>query len=353
MTSQQSTTTSDSSAEGPKPARLRPAFLITIDTEGDDLWSRPREITTRNAAVLPPFQQLCEKYGLKATYLSNWEMVNSAEFQEFGCDVLRRGAGEIGMHLHAWNSPPLSALTADDFAYQPYLIEYHDSQIHEKVKVLTDKLEDTFGVRMYSHRAGRWGFNEVYARVLLERGYRVDCSVTPHVSWQSHPGDPAGQGGTDYRAFPESAYFIDVQDIGRSGDSRLLEIPMTIIKREGSALVNGTRRVLERLPLGRRVSQRLFPRHWWLRPNGHNQKRLLRILSIACEHGRDYIEFMLHSSELMPGGSSNFATAAAIGALYDDMEVLFSAARRDFVGLTLKEYHDRFRTKTAGCREAR
>ena len=24
----------------------KPAFLITIDTEGDDLWSKPQEITT-------------------------------------------------------------------------------------------------------------------------------------------------------------------------------------------------------------------------------------------------------------------------------------------------------------------
>ena len=30
-------------------------FIITIDTEGDDLWSRPRAITARNAAWLPRF----------------------------------------------------------------------------------------------------------------------------------------------------------------------------------------------------------------------------------------------------------------------------------------------------------
>ena len=45
----------------------RPAFLVTIDTEGDDLWSRPREIGTRNAAFLPRFQALCEAHGLKPT----------------------------------------------------------------------------------------------------------------------------------------------------------------------------------------------------------------------------------------------------------------------------------------------
>ena len=38
------------------------AFLITIDTEGDNLWACPREITTYNSHYLPRFQQLCERY---------------------------------------------------------------------------------------------------------------------------------------------------------------------------------------------------------------------------------------------------------------------------------------------------
>ena len=60
-------------------------FIITIDTEGD-------------------------------------EMAMSGVFVEFARDVVGRGAGEIGMHLHAWNSPPLDPLTDDDFHYQPYLL---------------------------------------------------------------------------------------------------------------------------------------------------------------------------------------------------------------------------------------
>ena len=84
----------------------RPSFLITIDTEGDNLWSAPATITTHNATALPRFQALCQSYGLKPTYLTNFEMANCPDFQEFGRDLLKHGAGEIGMHLHAWNSPP-------------------------------------------------------------------------------------------------------------------------------------------------------------------------------------------------------------------------------------------------------
>ena len=82
----------------------KPYFIITIDTEGDNLWARPELVTTENVKFIPRFQALAEKYGLKSTYLTNFEMANSKKFQEFGLKVVREGTGEIGMHLHAWIS---------------------------------------------------------------------------------------------------------------------------------------------------------------------------------------------------------------------------------------------------------
>ena len=77
----------------------KPSFLITIDTEGDNLWSKPRTATTKNASYLPRFQELCEKYGLKPTYLANYDMANSRAFQQLGKDIVKRGVGEIGMQI--------------------------------------------------------------------------------------------------------------------------------------------------------------------------------------------------------------------------------------------------------------
>src|SRR5688572_7068432 len=138
-------------------------FIITIDTEGDDLWARPREITTRNAEYLPRFQSLCERFGFKPVYLTNYEMAMSDAFVAFGRDVAARGAGEIGMHLHAWNSPPLVPLNGDDFGSQPYLIEYPAPVMAEKIKTLTHLLENRFEQKMLSHRAGRWALDGRYA----------------------------------------------------------------------------------------------------------------------------------------------------------------------------------------------
>jgi hypothetical protein len=102
------------------------------------------------------------------------------------------------------------------------------------------------------------------------------------------------------------------------------------------------RRVARKSRIGKRVMDRLLPEYWWLRPNRHNGKRLLRILEIAKQEGRDHVEFMLHSSELMPGGSPIFPTERSIEGLYADMEALFSAASGQFEGMTLATYRDRF-----------
>ena len=62
------------------------------------------------------------------------------------------------MHLHAWNSPPDYTLPAGSETSYPYLVEYPEAVLRDKVATMTDLLEDRFGVKMRSHRAGRWAF---------------------------------------------------------------------------------------------------------------------------------------------------------------------------------------------------
>lgn len=316
----------------------RPFFLITIDTEGDGMWWRPRSIETKNAAFLRRFQRLCETHGLVPTYLTNYEMAMSPVFRELGRDVLERNAGEIGMHLHAWHSPPDYSLTGDDHRHHPYLIEYPPDVMRSKITYLTDLLEDTFDVKMLSHRSGRWSFTAAYARLLLDRGYRVDCSVTPHVSWRWAVGDPRQSGGTDFSHFPDHAYFLDLDDISRAGASDLLEVPMTVVPCSPATLFTLARRALPSTrPVARAVNHLLPAR--WLRPNGTNLKQLLRIVDRAASERWRYVEFMLHSSELMPSGSPAFRTDESIERLYEQLEHLFEHASRFFRSATLAQFY--------------
>ena len=318
-----------------------PFFLITIDTEGDNLWSRPREVTTENSRYLPRFQELCERYGFKPTWLVNYEMAMCPVFRELGRDVLHRGTGEIGMHLHAWNSPPILPLTENDFLYQPYLIEYPEPVMRQKIDHLTDLLEDTFQTPILSHRAGRWAFDETYARLLLERGYKVDCSVTPHISWHHMKGDPHGRGGPNYVGFPQRAYFLDQTDLRREAKEGLLEVPMTIRPTARSVVPRLAHRAIGGPADGfrHRVAERLFPSVHWLRPNGRNLRNMIRLMDDCRESGIEAVEFMIHSSELMPGGHPKVSMEAHVDRLFAHMEELFGAASASgFGGSSLCDY---------------
>jgi hypothetical protein len=316
-------------------------FIITIDTEGDDLWTTSRgsrEITTHNAAYLPRFQSLCERFRFKPVYLTNYEMVMSEVFVEFARDVLARGACEIGMHLHAWNSPPLEPLTDDDFFYHPYLIEYPEPVMKEKIKTLTRLLEERFDQEMVSHRAGRWAFDDRYAAMLLDEGYRVDCSVTPGINWCGNLGDPRGNGGSDYTAFPDRPYFLSPPNISVPGNGALLEVPMTT---RLSGLYRRARWAY-RTPLLRSVVNRLSPRLAWMYPAQSKLDAMLQVARRARTDGAAHVEFMLHSSELMPGGSPSFRNASDIERLYERLEILFEDLSTWCRGVTLKEFHAQF-----------
>ena len=208
-------------------------FIITIDTEGDDLWTRSRgsrEITTRNAAYLPRFQSLCERFRFKPVYLANYEMVM--------CDVFVEFARE------------------------------------EKIWTLTRLLEDRFDQEMVSHRAGRWGFDGRYAAMLLEEGYRVDCSVTPGIDWGGSPGDPRGNGGPDYTGFPDRPYFLNPSDISRPATGGLLEVPMTT---RSSGLYRKAPWAY-RFPLLRQAAHRVSPKLSWLCPTPLLEKNNLNAM---------------------------------------------------------------------------
>lgn len=321
------------------------AFIITVDTEGDNLWGAPHDITTRNALYIPRFQALCERHGFRPVYLTNYEMAQSEVFLEFGRDVLARDAAEIGMHLHAWNSPPLSALTADDFVHQPYLIEYPDALMQQKIHVMTSLLEHRFGQKMVSHRAGRWGFDRRYAAMLVAEGYKVDCSVTPGIDWGRNAGDPAGNGGTDYTRFPARPYFVDPQtdDISQPAPAGLLEVPMTI----RPSLLYRLAPLIYRIPLLRSVAWRVAQPHAWVSPAESALRGMLRAADGARESNAPHVELVLHSSELMAGGSPTFKTASDIERLYDHLEALFSHLKGWCRGLTLREFHADFAARSA------
>ncbi len=322
-------------------------LLITIDTECDSAWARSDKISTENAMYLPRFQEFAEKFGYKPTYLTTCEMAQDDFFVDFATDTLEKGFCEIGSHPHPWNLPPEYNTTSNDTKYHPYMIEYPENIIHDKVKFLTDFLEDTFGRKIVSHRAGKWAFNAAYAKILCELGYKVDCSVTPLETLrpEKRPKSEPKAPFIDYTNCPADAYFLDSTDISKAGDLPLLEIPMTTMQHYDkiksfllSIMPGDIFRNAFRMFFGRPV--------YWFRPHSFHKQELSIVAEYKVQQQADYIMFMLHSSEFMPGCNPTFKTEKQVERMYEDIEQAFIFLKENqTTGLTCSEYYDSYTSR--------
>ena len=313
-------------------------FIITVDTEGDNLWKpviKPngmRSISVKNAGCIERFQRLCEKHRFIPTYLVNYEMVGAEPFAGQAKEWVKDGKCEIGMHMHAWNTPPIIEFRYKRGSNNPYACEYSRQVLWEKLKIMTNLLREQFEVKPMSHRGGRWYIDAWYVHALRKLGYIVDCSVTPGVSWEDCIGYECY--GVDYKKYPHKTYYMDKKYLFKEGNSGMLELPPTIMN---ASLKNKVKAVIE-APLSYRkiVSQKI-----WLRPNGNNLEDMLDIVKRYEKSSCDYLEFMIHSSELMPGGSPTFRSKESIERMYAHLEIVFERIGNLYNGISLSGYAKR------------
>lgn len=305
---------------------MKKVFLITIDTEGDNQWDLDKGISTENVKYLPRFQDLAEQYGFKPVWLTNYEMATNADFIQYMKNKQNKGLCEIGMHLHAWNSPPEYKLNKIN-KERDYLIEYPDDIMDEKIKNLTDIITKNFGEKPISHRSGRWTTNHKYFEILKKYGYQVDCSITPHVNWKRCLGS-TGVKGSDYSKCPEHPYLLHEQ---------ILEVPMTIRKIRRFQ----KKRIKNFTSFCKEIYRLITGRVQWMRPDTHSSLTSYVNIIKKCSKKNEYVMFMIHSSELMSGGSPTFKTNQEIEKLYVIIEGIFEYAKsQGYIGMTLREYQN-------------
>lgn len=319
------------------------SLYVTVDTEGDNLWNRPDVITTENAKGISRFQNLCERYGIKPIYLVNYEMACNDVLLKSLKGKNEKNLCEVGIHMHAWNSPPIHALTDNDTKYLPYVTEYPQELYEEKVYILKQVLQDRFETEIVSHRSGRWAVNEQYLACLARSGIGVDCSYTPLIDWRCSMGLSNGSGGPDYRTVNPH-----IHQIGE-GSSTIIEIPMTTKK---SLLYNNpiVRTALHLAPKSLRVSKvynainaRMV---MMLRPDIRREKQQLSLIkSLVKDAERTHVELMVHSSELFCGTCPHCRTEEDVDILYGIMERMFRLLAEFTISETFREW---LRERNAG-----
>lgn len=295
-------------------------FIITIDTEGDNLWNvkdterKIKGITNKNGDYIWRFQELCEKYGFIPTYLTNYEMSQSEAFVELARKGIKKGTLEIGMHMHAWNSPPYYPLEFQANGNNAYLGEYPKEIVYKKMDALKKILQDVFSVEITSHRGGRWYLDKYVIEILEKLGFMVDCTVSPGIDWRKNVGYTHNSNGSNWKRYKDKPFKLKTGNVLHWKKSQLLELPVTIKYREYDG------------------------KFIWLRPTGQNRKDLFWLVNKVISSEECYIEFMLHSSELMPGGSPTFKTSNHIEQLYVDLEILFQYISDNFKGIGITDF---------------
>jgi hypothetical protein len=295
-------------------------FIITVDTEGDDLWNwdEDQTITTNNAECLERFQNLCEQYNFPPVYLINYEMALSEILVQI-LNAHPKDKFEIGMHLHAWNSPPTYTLNKM-YSGNPYITEYPVEVIREKHIQLRNLIEERFHTSPISYRAGRWATNNDLFSVISELGFLVDCSVTPQLTHAHLPGSSV-PGGCDYTKSPIKPYMIT---------DTLMEVPMTTRHHKtikGNSLKN-------------RIRNTIKGRTLWMRPAVQTYSEMVELAERSEREGVDYIEFMIHSSELLAAGSPYCKTDTDVENFYKKIKQMFEWVKANkYEGCTLAEYY--------------
>lgn len=298
-------------------------FIITIDTEADNQWKNDGSLKLENLKYLERFQLLCDKFNFLPTYLITYEVASSLEINNLQ-SWKNDGKAEIGAHLHPWTTPPFDEFEKER-NIQMFPNELPINLSRQKILNLTNKIQDVFGSRPTSFRAGRWGISEDIISYLIELGYLVDCSVTPKINWNKKDSrSPFGCGGPDFRGYSVNPDFFIINN----KKSSLLEVPMTILytgffHNEDGKLERFFSKLKDESNF-KKVFNFLFFQKKWLRVFiSSSIQDWKAIYQSAQKNNLSVIEFMIHSSELMPGCSPYVKSINELEIIYKQIELMF------------------------------
>ena len=352
-----------------------PSLIVTVDTEEEGLWGgqyRKSGNTVENIQGVPRFQELCDRFGVRPTYLVDAPVVEDDRAVALLRAIQDDGRAEIGAHLHPWCNPPYGE---ELNARNSYMCNLPESLQREKLIWITEQIEERFGRRPSSFRAGRYGLDIVGARILHDLCYLVDSSVIPFT-------DCSKDGGPDFRDAPWQPYYVDGKELCEAGvsgqrsavstqrsavsgqrsgggsprltnnncqlatsessltpdtchltpessQSALLEVPVSVgfsrpnFARAQAILRVASRPWLRRLRIGGVVDRLGIARRIKFSPEQADARRMRQLVDAFLAQGAPAVVMMLHSSSLLPGLSPYVRSEQDLQRIYGELERTF------------------------------
>lgn len=297
------------------PAEARPILTVVIHTEEEFDWSKPHDrgaTTVEHMRHIGRAQSLFDAFGIVPNYVVDYPIASQelavAPLKEFADS----GRALIGAHLHPWVSPPHEEPVNAFNSYPGNLPRQLEA---EKLRLLTERIAESFGARPLTYLAGRYGFGPNSAQILEDLGYEVD--ISPAV-----PIDFSADGGPDYSGYSSDPFWFGAR-------RRLLGLPgsggyVGRMRVGGTALYRRlTSPAMRRLKVAGLVARLRLLERIRLSPEDYDEPEMRRLTATLLDDGYRVFVFSFHSPSVMPGGTPYVRSAA-------DLERFLGKCRRYF-----------------------
>jgi hypothetical protein len=318
---------------------MKAYLVITIDVEPDSSfnwqYSDPLRFKGVSEGIAKRLQPLFNKFEITPTYLVNNIVLEASE----SVGILKKlpGKFELGTHLHPEFIEPDKKYDVyagkrgkENCCFYPPAVEF------AKIENITILFEKVFGYKPTSFRAGRFSAGANTINSLIELGYLVDTSVTPHICWD----DATREKPVDFRDAPEQPYFVGRDSITKENSGgKLLETPVSIALKK--------RNIIREWVVG--VGSLRHPirkyRPVWLRPYYSTADEMI---NIALQYVQAYrhrelviLNMMFHNVEVLPNLSPYTRTEDDCERYLNNLDHFFSFCKQNnFISVGVSDLYD-------------
>jgi hypothetical protein len=284
------------------PPHTRPILVVVIHTEEEFDWNLPHDRNAtgvRHMEHIDRVQRVFDTFGIVPNYVVDYPIATKADAVAPLKSFADSGRALIGAHLHPWVSPPFDE---EVNAHNSYPGNLPATLEHEKLRLLTDAIEASFGTRPRTYLAGRYGFGPHTGAILAELGYQVD--ISPAV-----PIDFSADGGPDYSGFTSDPYWFGDELLGLPGTGGYVGR----LRRGGTPLYrNVTSAWMRRTRLAGLVARLGLLERIRLSPEDYSETEMRRLTRTLHGDGSRAFVFSFHSPSVMPGGTPYVRDAAGL-----------------------------------------
>jgi hypothetical protein len=291
------------------PLDTSPRLIVVIDAEEEFDWFGEFSRSATDVTAMAhqgSAQALLTQHGVVPTYAVDYPVVSQRAGYEPLLDWVKAGLCEIGGQLHPWVTPPFDEPICARNSFPGNLPQQLEAA---KLQILTEQIQESFGLQPRTYRAGRYGIGPNTAALLAALGYLVDVSTVPYTDMR--PKD-----GPDFRnSRPEPYWF------GPSG--RLLELPATsglmgLIGAQAPWLHHfATGPLGNRLRLGAVLARSGLQMRVRLTPEGVPVEEAIAGTRAMYAQGLRVFQVTWHSPSLVPGHTPYVRTAKDLTVFLD------------------------------------